>query len=891
MSAIDTHPESLDGDSTTLKSQRVWKAAGKQDLDFDSQRLRNRLRAKMFGVDAAPINIGRFNVLETVGSGGMGVVYAAYDEELDRRVAVKLLRSSHHEDASIGKGRLLREAQALAKLSHPNVVQVYDVGTFDDNVFLAMEFLPGPTLRSWILDGEQPWQDVLRHFIEAGQGLAAAHREGIIHRDFKPANLLFGSDGRVRVVDFGLARAAEHARVEPDPTPSGRARAFAIELTQTGEIMGTPAYMSPEQARYERVDARSDQYSFCVALYEALFGRRPHIGRSSAEVLVAVAEGDVQPPPRTSKVPTRIVRAVMRGLSASPDHRFPTMDALLAELSVDRTARWQWLGGGAVIAASLGAFFFVSDAPCPGFDDALNNAWGPETRTELEEAFVATGAKGAAATASRVSTHLDEYANQWLDSRQDVCDAHLVRRDESAQLHDMRMACLFERRAELGALTRVLVEPDILTVQNAATAVAELSALSACDDIESMKNVVGEDEEARDLRAQLAEAKAWYKLGRHEQSLGALAAVAEQAKERDISRVEAAARYHRGIVLGRESNHRAAAEELEAAVDLAESVGDDALAVSSWEAFARALALQGDDKAASSAIRKADAKLSRIGDNESLRLDVLEARARVAQEAGRLDEAIDGQLRVVEGRRATLADDDPRLGSSLNDLANVLAYAGRLDDAAKWRAEAREVLEKAYGPSHPRLADVVCSGGIDLRDAGRLDEARAAYLKAEQILLDSVGEDSPTLFKVHRALADIALATEDYVEAEFRGERMLASSSAQTSSFDLKLDALSALANVAAKTDQPRRAETHIREYLEILATENVHPEYQEFGVYLRVGLAEALGAQGRHDEAAEVARAVVPEVEGNESLAGLLESSRKVIADAEAASSPSATN
>ncbi|MEX1365496.1 MAG: serine/threonine-protein kinase, partial [Nannocystaceae bacterium] len=450
MSATDTQPDDLDGEAATLRSQRLWKATAQQDLDFESQRLRNRLRERMFGVAAGPVSIGRFKVLETVGSGGMGVVYAAYDEELDRRVAVKLLRSRPGEGDSIGRSRLLREAQALAKLSHPHVVQVYEAGTFDDHVFVAMEFLSGLTMRAWLLEQPRPWRDVLTHFIAAGQGLAAAHRTGVIHRDFKPANLLFGADGRIRVVDFGLARAegpvraaapaegASAPREDPgDPfesTAIERGRSFAVELTQTGEIMGTPAYMSPEQACQERVDARSDQYSFCVALYEALFGRRPHQGRSPAEVLVAVAEGVVLPPPRNTRVPARVVRAIMRGLSAQPDQRFADMDALLAELRLDAGTRRRWLGLGGLAAAALIATAIVTDDrdPCPSFEDSIEQAWGSSQRAALQSALAASDAPGAAQVAEHVGAQLDAYASRWLGARHDVCEAHLVRRQESA---------------------------------------------------------------------------------------------------------------------------------------------------------------------------------------------------------------------------------------------------------------------------------------------------------------------------------------------------------------------------------------------------------------------------------------------------------------------------
>jgi serine/threonine protein kinase len=227
--------------------------------------------------------VGRYVLLDAVGSGGMGVVYAAYDPELDRKVAIKLLRFDRlgSEAGERDRLRLQREAQAIARLSHPNVVHVYDVGTFGDQVFVAMEFVAGRTLRQWAEEEPRPWREVVDRFALAGRGLAAAHAAGLIHRDFKPDNVLLGDDGRVRVVDFGLARpAGQQPAPEGERTPSGGT--LAHPLTEWGVVVGTPAYMAPEQLRGEASDERSDQLSFCVSLYETLYGERPFPGGSSS---------------------------------------------------------------------------------------------------------------------------------------------------------------------------------------------------------------------------------------------------------------------------------------------------------------------------------------------------------------------------------------------------------------------------------------------------------------------------------------------------------------------------------------------------------------------------------------------------------------------------------
>jgi serine/threonine protein kinase len=234
--------------------------------------------------------LGRYVIIDLLGSGGMGVVYTAYDPDLDRRVALKLLRPDRGPSwGETGRLRLLREAQAIARLSHPNVIAVYDAGSFGDQVFVAMEFIEGGTLRQW-LEERPPWREVLDRFLLAGRGLAAAHAAGLVHRDFKPDNVLLSRDGRVRVMDFGLARPiGEPSRMEEWRAPAGSGGNLASPLTQWGEALGTPGYMAPEQLRGEASDARSDQFSFCVSLYEALYGERPFLGDSPREIVDAVA--------------------------------------------------------------------------------------------------------------------------------------------------------------------------------------------------------------------------------------------------------------------------------------------------------------------------------------------------------------------------------------------------------------------------------------------------------------------------------------------------------------------------------------------------------------------------------------------------------------------------
>jgi serine/threonine protein kinase len=308
---------------------------------------------------APPIEqIGRFKVTHKLGEGGMGVVYAAHDAELDRNVAIKLLRSDSG-DTSSGRVRLLREARAMAKLSHPNVITIYDVGALDQHVFIAMELVHGTSLRSWLKQRPRTWRGALECFVEAGRGLAAAHSAGLIHRDFKPDNVLVGDDGRVRVLDFGLARASDG---EPDDvTPDGESfsPAEAVgRLTLTGAVIGTPGYMAPEQWRGGDVDHRTDQFAFCIALWEAVFGQRPFGGSGATAIAARVMAGDIRRPPEDRNVPAWLVRVLRRGLSVDPAQRYRSMDALLAVLSRLRSEKAEDEASLAVdVPAAIGPLF------------------------------------------------------------------------------------------------------------------------------------------------------------------------------------------------------------------------------------------------------------------------------------------------------------------------------------------------------------------------------------------------------------------------------------------------------------------------------------------------------------------------------------------------------
>src|SRR5688572_24837441 len=324
-------------------------------------------------------SLGRYVVLDVLGRGGMGIVYAAYDPELDRKIAVKLVKWGSSSTAGTGgRSRLQREAQALAKLTHSNIVGVYDVGTIGDAIFVAMEFISGETIAAWIKrrwPADPPhWRDVLSIMVPAGRGLAAAHAAEIIHRDFKPENVMMDPAGRIVVLDFGLARPTSTSRSrshdDPKPIEISAATSLMMPLTLTGSVMGTPAYMSPEQFAGQDTDAATDQFSFCVSLYHALYGERPFPGDNINELTTSVFKEQVRPAPKGTSVPAWLRRVVLRGLSRRPAERWSSMEELLAALENDPARRRKRIAFGVAAVAVLGGAIWGSralatrDDPC-----------------------------------------------------------------------------------------------------------------------------------------------------------------------------------------------------------------------------------------------------------------------------------------------------------------------------------------------------------------------------------------------------------------------------------------------------------------------------------------------------------------------------------------------
>jgi tetratricopeptide (TPR) repeat protein len=663
--------------------------------------------------------VGRYTVLASIGRGGMGEVYAAYDPELDRRVALKLIRAGTGHPAHQAQARLLGEAKAMARLSHPNVVPVHDAGAFEGRVFLAMKFVDGLTLTGWLAERTRSRQEILSLFLGAARGLAAAHDAGLVHRDFKPDNVMVGRDGTIQVTDFGLARSfAECApREQRAPALDGDLR-----LTAPGDVVGTPYFMAPEQFAGGPVDARTDQFSFCVALYHALYGVRPFNADAVDALSARVRAGGVEPAPPKTTVPIWIRRILIRGLAVDSSSRWATMHELVAALETDpvRARRRLSLSAGLVAlvgAAALGLARGPTErAPlCLGGPARLAGSWegaqasgdDQSRRNTIEKAFAATRVPGAREVWTRVEALLDRYRDGWLAMYREACEATNVHHEQSPAILDLRMACLDQRRLALSALTGVLATADDGTVKSAVDAANALPPLAFCADTNDLEAAVEPppDERTRrrveELRARAATTKAINDTGKHEEAMG-------------LAR--------RDLADARDLGYRPLVAEMLVALTRTSSIGTNfraPLVPITEEALWTALAIGRDDLAAEAAIqlvgefgyfldrpgegeawaKLAGALLQRAPgkSNDLLLAWLLSNESMIAFKLTAFERMLDLTRQALALKSKVLPPDHPDIAGSLINEAEVLAKLGRTEEALSVNQRAADILTRAYG--------------------------------------------------------------------------------------------------------------------------------------------------------------------------------------------------
>jgi tetratricopeptide (TPR) repeat protein len=678
----------------------------------------------------AGTTIGRYVVIERLGAGGMGVVYAALDPDLNRKVAVKLVTSGD-------QARVMREAQALARLSHPNVVSIHDVGTVHHRVFIAMELVDGNTLFAWVHERARPWREIVRMFVAAGRGLAAAHAAGIVHRDVKPTNIVVGRDGRVRVLDFGLARAAGDAPTPPADmiSESPAADALGKDLTKTGGVLGTPQYMPPEAFRGEIVGTAGDQFSFCVALYEALYGEPPFDGNW-------LGDNDpptLRPPPSSSRVPAWLHKAIIRGLAGRPAERHASMDVLLAALQDDPVSKRRRIlaaAGGMLAVATVAALVIherrrdvrVVVDPCEDAA-ALAQVWSPSIRDRMHQAFTASGKSDAEAYFTHAATLIDAAAKSWTDARAQVCASTMPSVERP-----YRLACLDHQKQDLEALLSLLQRPGMLAVENAVRAASALQSASVCVESKSLGLVDPPPEAARgavlQLSGRIAELRALRSAGQLEDMNRLAGPLVEEVRKLGYAPLIADALYVRGELEAHEANLAVAQQDLEEAERVANASHADAIAARCAALMVETLAQSQSDRVLlDKAFATAQAWVERTGDLEAM-YDLESGLYLASGAVGDFEQAIVHAQRAEAHATRLYGARSIRVVGNKGAQAFMLGNIGQHERAVEMLQQVIAIEDDVLGHDNPEIAADLDNLSVSLSALGRADEAKAVLERA-----------------------------------------------------------------------------------------------------------------------------------------------------------------
>ncbi|MCX4244883.1 serine/threonine-protein kinase [Paraliomyxa miuraensis] len=753
------------------------------------------VKARLFGRTTGA-RLDRYTVLGKLGEGGTGAVFAAHDPALDRTVAIKLLHDFGRDDAEGDTRRwfeaLEQEARAMARLSHPNVVHVYEVGEHERQRYLVMELVRGTTLRQWQTRARErhgprrATAEITAMYVQAGQGLAAAHRAGLIHRDFKPDNVLVDEDERAKVCDFGLARVFE-AKLAPPTLPDALLHAIEGSSARTA-MVGTPAYMAPEQLRGESATERADQFAFCVALYEALEGERPFGGDAPAELFENVLEGNRRAAPRGSAVPSWLRRVVERGLAVDPEARWPSMDALLDALSRGRRrARVRTglvaLAGLAAIAGG-GQLYRMHDvaqrtAACEESGREIALAWSPARKQALRDALVATGASHAATTADRSMPWLDRQASAWQQARIESClDASVRERWDDDRLA-RSLWCLQERRMELQSLVDELTRADAAVLQEAVPAAASLQSVAPCRDewTLGMLALPHADERAAiaEARSDVTRVEALLRTGRFDAGLVQARAALERAEALDWPPLTAAARLQLGRLLEQTGPHDEAEATLEGAYfEAAKGVAPQtALDAATLLVFVVGYHGARHDEARRWG-RHAEVALVSVRDGEQLgHARLLAQRATIERLTGAHDDARARLEQALAIQERSLGPEHPTIASTLRSLALVEHAAGRYSTALGLHERALAIDEQALGPEHPTVSFDLTNLGNLHQLTGELAEAKALHERALAILEEVMDPDHPSVAKNLNNLGNVYRDLGEHDKAKVFYERAI----------------------------------------------------------------------------------------------------------------------
>ncbi|HEY5937636.1 MAG TPA: tetratricopeptide repeat protein [Kofleriaceae bacterium] len=785
----------LDGRLPVGESQRVEHHLGacetcRKHVSFLAQLSRSVIDPDAPTGDTTPValtragsRIGRFVVERTLGAGGMGVVFLAHDPELDRKVAIKVLHPELWEAAG-AEVRLKREAQAMAKLSHPNIVPVFDVGTHGNQLVLTMEYVDGVTLDVWCRETKPPWRAVLAACIAAGRGLAAAHAGGVIHRDFKPQNVLHGKDGRIVVTDFGLARSVGDVASDVGETTGATAN---LGITRTGTVMGTPAFMAPEQFAGKPADEKSDQWNYCATVYRLLHGEPAFPGTTFAELAHEVTTGAPREPSKT-EIPPWVRRVLVRGLQRDPAQRYPAMTAVLADLERDPAVlrRRIAIGGvvGGLLAVGLGVVLTSrgeAAVSCDGGEARLAGIWDASRKREVERAFLATNQPHAAATFKRVAALLDRAAGSLVSTHRETCEATHVRGGQSAALLDLRMSCLDRRVGELDALVDLFIaDTDRKVLDRSIGAAAGLPPAAGCANAKSLLAIARPDRAAgaaiqiAAMNRMLDHADALDRAGKYPEGLAFVTTLMPEVETLDDPLLRTRALGLLGVFHTATGDDAAAERVFREALLHATTAGDDLAVAKGWSNLISVVgARQGKIGEGKLAATAAEAALTRVGGDQVIHALVLTNMGAVLLRAGKPAEAYDSFSRALPMIEAAHGPDHPHFARLLSSIGGSLLSQRKFKEARPYIERALAIQLAALGPEHPELASHHTNISQVHYWLGEYDKAWTHRARALALIERVQGTESASAADARTGLANIRMEQGKYEEAIAEFARVL----------------------------------------------------------------------------------------------------------------------
>jgi eukaryotic-like serine/threonine-protein kinase len=830
--------------------------------------------------------LGRYLLIEQVGAGAMGVVYKAYDPELDRKVAIKLLKPDvfRKEPTQTARLRLVREAQAMARLSHPNVVPIHDVGTTGDRLFVAMEFVAGQTLRSWLQQQRRRPEEILEKFLQAGRGIAAAHAAGLLHRDFKPENVLLDARGHPKVSDFGLARSLDapeapltdtarvlHAQLALPASP------LAHALTQAGALLGTPAYMAPEQFLGLGIDARTEQFNFCAALWEALYGERAFAGDTYEALATAVCAGTLRPPGDPRDVPKRVHDLLLRGLARQREDRFESFDALLTAFARDPALeRRPWVVAGAALlllaSGTAGALVWKATLPepCPDPGPRFATVWSAAEKDGLRAAFAGTGAVLADFAAQKASEMLDDYGHRWVSASSSACRDAMVEGQSSQKAYAHQTRCLDRRLATVRQTLASLKASDARAVGRAQQAILGLPPIQSCLEPGAEEDgAAGPGADAAGwiaLQDQVDRARSDFVLGMYARVMDTAPALAERAAAEGHLAAQAEALYFLGIALGNSDQHEAAVDALHRSVHAAEVSGADSVRALALISLAFRVSSGGPLDEAHRYAAWAQGVISRM---ERRGRQVADLHTQLHNVLAQISFAAGDYRRAAEAGQRALAHlgaaPDPFIeGQTRERLGLALLFLGR-PAAALEVVKLSEQSLAMHGPLHPRVAYLhfIAAGALNAlaRPAEAEREARTSIELLEKLMGAGTTVQAPPLLALAEAVAvrepDAGI---ELVERALHYTRQRAAGGTDVTFFE------SVLGTILLDAGRPAAAAEAFTRALQ-WAQQVAEPEHTDTGeAHAGMGLAlEALGRRAESERHLRTAKEILERTLGAE--------------------------